>query len=548
MLGSVLLSVAAVGGLVAWNLKAGFSDYLRSRDAQQLERFAQVVAQRAAQDSTLGRSGGQDLPMRELMDEFLHREGLAPPPNWRPPPAGRPPQRRPPPRDRPPPPRDGEPGGPHESGGPGGPGGSGGPPPPPDGLSPQRPPLLEPQPPEPPPQQQPAAPAPVPRAGPDSITQRIQVVDPQGRHLGGPRFPVGRALLEEPVNVSGQVVALVRMLPSSELEGVDARFLRRQYSGLLLAAGGSLALALLAAWLAARWLGTPLRRVQTAARRIAGGELNVVVPESGSREMAELIGDVNRMAASLRTLEGARRTWIAQISHELRTPLSVLLGELESIEDGARQPTPEVLGNLRGEVLQLVRLVNDLHTLSMADLGALRCEFSDGDGSAALARAVHRFGARAHKAGLDLEVLAGPPLPVRWDYGRIEQLLTNLLENSLRYTTAPGKVRVRWAPTGDGTGDSADAVELRVEDSPPAVPAAQLDQVFEPLFRADSARQRRAAPQGEGGVGGGGSGLGLAICRAIVQAHGGSIRAQASPLGGLCIVVVLPARPPQETP
>lgn len=519
MLGSVLLSVVAVGGLVAWNLKAGFSDYLRSRDAQQLERFAQVVAQRAAQDSTLALREGQSLPMRELMDEFLHREGLAPPPDWRPPPAGRPPQRRPPPRDRPPPPRDR---------------GPGGPPPPLDGPPPEPPsPAEQPQ----------AAPAPRPRAGPDSITQRIQVVDPQGRHLGGPRFPVGRALLEEPVNVGDQVVALVRMLPSSELEGVDARFLRRQYSGLLLAAGGSLALALLAAWLAARWLGTPLRRVQAAARRIAGGELNVAVPESGSREMAELIGDVNRMAASLRTLEGARRSWIAQISHELRTPLSVLLGELESIEDGARQPTPEVLGNLRGEVLQLVRLVNDLHTLSMADLGALRCEFSDGDGSAALARAVHRFGARAHKAGLDLEVLAGPPVQVRWDYGRIEQLLTNLLENSLRYTTAPGKVRVRWAVMG---GNADAAVELRVEDSPPAVPAAQLDQVFEPLFRADSARQRRTAPQGQGGEGG--SGLGLAICRAIVQAHGGSIRAQASPLGGLCIVAVLPARPPQETP
>ena len=105
--------------------------------------------------------------------------------------------------------------------------------------------------------------------------------------------------------------------------------------------------------------------------RIAGGELNVMVPESGSREMAALIGDVNRMAVSLQQLEGARRRWIVQMSHELRTPLSVLLGELESVQDGARQATPALVASLRDEVLQLVRLVNDLHTLSMADLRAL---------------------------------------------------------------------------------------------------------------------------------------------------------------------------------
>ncbi|MBX3587148.1 MAG: HAMP domain-containing protein [Ramlibacter sp.] len=502
MVGIVLLAVAAVGGLVAWNLQAGFSDYLRSRDTQQLERFAQVVAQRARWDPGMAPGSGQGLPMRELMDEFLTREGLAPPANWRPPPDGRPPrgQRPPPPR------RDGPP------------------PAPPGAAEPAPAPAPEP------------AQAPPPRgAAPDSVTRRIQVVNLQRQRVGGPDLPADRALLEEPVQVDGRVVAYVRMLPSAGLEGVDARFLRRQYLGLALAAGGSLALALLAAWLAARWLGAPLGRVQAATRRIAGGELDVAVPESGSREMADLIADVNRMAASLKSLEGARRSWIAQISHELRTPLSVLLGELESIEDGARQPTPQVLANLRAEVLHLVRLVNDLHTLSMADLGALRCEFSDGDASAALARAVQRFVPRAQKAGLAIELLSGPAVQARWDFGRIEQLLTNLLENSLRYTTAPGRVRVQWV-------FDRHALELRVEDTPPGVRPEQLDQLFEPLFRADEARQRhRDADDAAGQTSG--SGLGLAICRAIVQAHGGRIRAQASPLGGLCIAVTLPLMP-----
>ena len=310
-----------------------------------------------------------------------------------------------------------------------------------------------------------------------------------------------------------------------------------------MAAGVTLLLALAAAAFAAPRLSRPLRDLQAATRRIAGGELSVVVPESGSRELTALIGDVNRMAASLKALEGARRSWVAQISHELRTPLSVLLGEIESIQDGVRQPTPALLANLRGEVLQLVRLVDDLHTLSMADLGALPCEFSDGDAAAVLARAARRLQPRLARAGLALELREGPAAAVRWDFGRIEQLVTNLLENSLRYTTAPGQVRVQWAATPRG-------VELRVDDTPPGVAPAQMAQLFEPLFRADTARQRRAA--GPDGAATGGSGLGLAICRAIVQAHGGSIRgdtihnAQGQPAGARFTLLLPRGTPPTD--
>lgn len=488
MLGGVLLAVTAVGGVVVWNLQTGFSDYLRARDTQQLERFALVVAERATGlvDAQPEGEAEAALPMRELMDEFLHREGLTPPPDWRPARAPQGTRPGPPPRRAdPPPPR------------------------------PDRPPPVR-----------------GAGVGPEGLSQRIQVVDPQGRHLGGPRFPVGRPLLTQAVSVNGQLVAYARMLPSAEVAGVDARFLKRQYIGLALAAAGSLAVALLAAWLAARWLGGPLRTVQAATRRIAEGELDLVMAAQGSREMADLIADVNRMAGALKQLEGARRNWIAQISHELRTPLSVLLGELESIQDGARQPTADVVANLRGEVLHLVRLVGDLHTLSMADLGALPCEFADGDAATTLQAVLQRFAPRLAQAGLTLAVDAGPAARVRWDFGRITQLMTNLLENSLRYTTAPGQVRVQWAVTPQ-------AVHLRVDDSLPGLAPTQLAHVFDPLFRADTARQRRSSTSGDGG----GSGLGLAICRAIVLAHGGQIDAHESDLGGMCIAVTLPLNP-----
>lgn len=468
LVAAVLLSVLAIGGFVAWNLKAGFSDYLRARDREHLQRVAGLVAARARDPAFVdGMSRG--IPMREIMDEFAQSEGITPP------------QRRPPPRAEP-----GERG--EREGAPRG-----------------------------------------RRGPPEGIARRIQIVDAQGQRIGGPAFADERGVLQAPVMVDGRAVAQVRMLPSTELDGVDLRFLSRQYLGLGLAAGVTLLLALAAAAFAAPRLTRPLRELQAATQRIAGGELSVTVPEKGSHEMAALMGDVNRMAASLKALEGARRSWIAQISHELRTPLSVLLGEIESIQDGVRQLSPDLLANLRAEVLQLVRLVNDLHTLSVADLGALPCEFSDGDAAAVLERTARRFEPRALQAGLVLELAGGPPARVRWDFGRIEQLLTNLLENSLRYTTAPGRVRVQWT-----VGPAW--LELRVDDTPPGVAPAQFEQLFEPLFRADAARQRRA---GNDAGAGHGSGLGLAICRAIVQAHGGAVHAEASALGGLAVVARL---------
>ena len=463
LLCAVVLAVFAVGGVVVWNLRTGFGDYLHARDTQQVERLAALIAEQAQNDPGLEwlRRGPQG--MRELMNEFSRREGLAPP--------GR------------------------------GYGGNG----------------------------PPRADAPL-REGPPggSIGPRTQIFDANGYWLAGREQPQLRNIIEEPVLVQGRTVALVRVTAESAVDGVDARFLRRQYIGLTGAALVTVLLSLLAAVLVARRWSRPLQALQHATQRIARGELSVRLPIAGASEIAGLTQDVNGMAQALETLEGARRTWIAQISHELRTPLAVLKGELESIEDGARQATPQVVRSLQEEVQQLIRLVSDLHTLAMADLGQLPCTFHDGDASDTLGRVARRFAPRLAKSGIDLEVSPAPPLAAHWDFGRIEQLMTNLLENSLRYTHAPGRVQLSWAVDRSERGPQ---VVVTVHDTPPGVRSDQLSQLFEPLFRADAARTRGQHH---------GSGLGLAIARAIVAAHRGSIAAQASPLGGLAIIVTLP--------
>ena len=482
---AVVVAVVVVGTLSFLNLRSGFKDYLQVRDDEQLMRFVTMLESRAANDPELQWLRQDPDPMRALMDEFTGRaaRGQRPPPPQRG--YGRPPRRE-----------DGPPGQ---------------------------------QEPPPPPRSEDATPR-TPR-GQGSLGERMLLRDAQGQRLAGRPQPPGAPRTTRAVKVNGVEIAYVDLLPEPEPEGVDARFLQRQTSRLVWAALGTILAAVLAAWwMAGRW-SRPLLALQSASRDIARGRRPKPLQPTGAREIAQLMEDVNTMTAELARLETARRVWIAQISHELRTPLSVLRGEMEAIEDGARQPTPQVMSSLRDEVIQLTRLVDDLHTLSVADVDGLRCDFTPGDAHAWLWRVAQRFDAQAQQRGLTLMLpsQAAAPLRVNWDFGRIEQLLANLLTNSLRYTDAPGSIAVGWHSDGR-------IVTLTVDDSAPGVSDADMHELFEPLFRGDKARHR-------GNDGQHGSGLGLAIARSIVHAHQGTIAASASQRGGLQLCVRLPVQP-----
>ncbi|MEY4345627.1 MAG: hypothetical protein RL032_1459 [Pseudomonadota bacterium] len=370
-------------------------------------------------------------------------------------------------------------------------------------------------------------------AGGGNLGDRLIIRDLQGEQLVGRRHPPDRPRTVRAIKVQGVEVAFAELMTEPAPDGIDARFLQRQISRLVWVVAGTSVFALLAGWwFAGRW-SRPLRALQNATRDIARGKRLVTLEPTGALEIAQLMTDVNTMAMELDRLEKARRSWIAQISHELRTPLSVLHGEMEAIEDGARQPTRAVMASLRDEVLQLTRLVDDLHTLSVADMGGLRCVMVEGDAHVCLWRVGQRFAAQAQQHGLTLTLptQSSPAIPVRWDFGRIEQLLANLLTNSLRYTDAPGHISVEWRHDGR-------VLTLTVDDTAPGVSATDMQALFEPLFRADRARQRvlsdSTATLGHG------SGLGLSIVRSIALAHRGTVSASASAHGGLCLCVRLP--------
>jgi two-component system sensor histidine kinase BaeS len=215
---------------------------------------------------------------------------------------------------------------------------------------------------------------------------------------------------------------------------------------------------------------------------------------------------------------------VADISHELRTPLAVLRGEIEALQDGVRQATPEALASLHAEALQLGRLVDDLYQLALSDLGALSYRKEPLELGAELEAAVAAYRAEFRGKGIALAVAGTEAaVPLVADPERLRQLFANLLENSLRYTDAGGRLEIALRrEEGQAT--------VTFSDSAPGVPAADLERLFERLFRVEGSRRRAT----------GGAGLGLAICRNIAEAHGGTITAAPSPLGGVTITVALP--------
>jgi two-component system sensor histidine kinase KdpD len=209
------------------------------------------------------------------------------------------------------------------------------------------------------------------------------------------------------------------------------------------------------------------------------------------------------------------------VSHDLRTPLASIRAIASDLRDGTaydQETERELLGTVCDESERLDRLVANLLSMSRIEAGALQPEHQAVDVEELVCERARRLGPRFGEIALRVEARSDLPL-VRGDYSQLDQVVTNLLDNAARFAPPGSEVVVEAAPV-DGV------IELRVADAGPGVPPAQRDDVFRPFHR--------------GAAGGGTSGLGLAICKGIVEAHGGSISVEDSPAGGATFVVRLP--------
>ncbi len=324
--------------------------------------------------------------------------------------------------------------------------------------------------------------------------------------------------------VDGRPAGFISIAPRRQLTNpADQRFAREQARSIYLIAAAALLFAAAIAAVLARQLTHPVRILANSTRAIAAGRLDTRVVATNNDELGDLAHDFNRLAATLEANRNSRQRWVADIAHELRTPLAVLKGELDAIEDGVRVFNATTRASLQAEVARLTQLVGDLHELSVHDDGALNYKPERIDVSALVTTTLSNAEQRLKDAGITLTLNVVEQIEAMADATRIEQLLANLVENTIRYTDAPGSLVVTCK-------QDANSIEISFADSAPSVPEDTLDHLFERLYRVDTSRNRNS----------GGSGLGLSICKAIVDAHSGTISAAPSDSGGLFIQIRLP--------
>jgi two-component system sensor histidine kinase BaeS len=295
-------------------------------------------------------------------------------------------------------------------------------------------------------------------------------------------------------------------------------------------------LALLVSLFVSRRITGPLEELTDAAGDVSAGNLDVRVSPRGDDEVAALAAAFNSMADRLARDEQWRRDMTSDLSHELRTPLATIQSRVEALEDGVLPPTPENLRVIGEEVERLGRLLGALRSLNELESEDLSVQHEAVDFAALAAGAAvrHRpaFAAKGVELAEDLH-----PAVVLGDRDRLLQVVANLLDNALKFTPAGGHVGLALdtsagpaaGAAGALAGPSGASVRLTVTDDGPGVDPVDLPFVFDRFYRAQAAR------------GTAGAGLGLAICRALVEAQGGSITAGEVPGGGARFTVLLPS-------
>ncbi len=354
---------------------------------------------------------------------------------------------------------------------------------------------------------------------------KVALVDHNKQHI------VGAVLSEEnaeyfPLTSDGRIVAYIQRARFAGItDQLDKIFARKQDQAFIYNALSTVFISVLVAIFISIYFRKRMSVLTRIARELTSGNYQQRVEIKQKDELGQLGMDFNSLAITLQKNQQSQQQWIADISHELRTPIAILKGELQALDDGIRPLKKEAIQSLTQEIERLNKLVEDLYQLSIADMGALKYEkkpflldefFNEIEENFSLL-----FVQQNIKFSIDYKL--SEQFQCLGDRQRLYQLMSNLLQNSLRYTDAGGQVNIKGQVIDNN-------IELSISDSVPGVPHDKLEQIFERLYRVDTSRSRSS----------GGSGLGLAIAKQIVLAHEGKIYARISASGGLSITILLP--------
>jgi two-component system sensor histidine kinase BaeS len=359
--------------------------------------------------------------------------------------------------------------------------------------------------------------------GQRDLVDRVSLLDAQGNWLAG--APPGTEAVERRgIEAGDQTVGYLQVVRTMKpTDAMALAFLDKLADGIALIVVASIVLSALAAVLLANHFRKPIGHLAAGAGRLAMGDFDTRIEHARNDELGDLARAFNKLAERLGEAEGSRRQWVADTSHELRTPLSVLRAQLEAIQDGVRPADSTTVAAMLRQVLALNSLIDDLYALARSDVDGQELDVEEVDAWMVAKECALAFEDRIKAAGLTLLIGDGTTRTVRADAARLRQVFNNLLENSVRYTSAGGRIAVDAEP---GMGYLA----IWIEDSAPGVPDEALPRLTERFFRVDNSRSRAS----------GGAGLGLALCERIAVAHDGALRFRHADLGGLRVTLTLP--------
>jgi two-component system, OmpR family, sensor histidine kinase BaeS len=307
------------------------------------------------------------------------------------------------------------------------------------------------------------------------------------------------------------------------VEQFRSRMVRSIRHALLVASIVAIALALLASLLLSRPLSAPIGELVTIGQRAGRGDFSTRVRVPRDAELATLALTLNKMMVDLQVAAELRSNMVADIAHELRTPLTNIRGYLEAKRDGI-VPDEVSTSIIESETAVLVRLVDDLQDLAMADAGALKLNRETIDLTALIRNTLQAMVPAATRQQIHLEFPAeNGAVAVTADPIRISQVLTILLTNAMQHSPRDGTIAITLTVTGA-------VANVSVRDTGEGIPPQLLPHVFERFYRVDPSRSRET----------GGYGLGLTIAKHLVEAHGGTIDATSEIGRGTCFSFALP--------
>ena len=294
----------------------------------------------------------------------------------------------------------------------------------------------------------------------------------------------------------------IRTANAQLLEVFETAWARGNFWSFLI---GTLAAAILSYWIAKR-IVQPLNQMEAIVYQFANGKLDERMSHFEIPELDSLAMGFNRMAASLEEVESRRREIIDDLTHELRTPLTIIRGRLEEIADGIIVGNSQIYSRLIRETKRLQRLLNDLQELSQAETGNLSLNLQPTNLHQILEPLTERFGEQLLGSDRVLNLDCPNNLPyVLADSDRLEQILVNLLSNAIRHTPEGSISLKAWS--------EGERVWISVTDTGSGIAPEELPHIFKRFWRSQKSRSQKY----------GGTGIGLAICRRLVELHGGEI-------------------------